>query len=930
MSQSTPENNSVLDEVQLKRINGVHRGFLYQHLVAVGALLLAGRSGLKTLRPERDEDVELVFDSKALYVQVKYRSNVLQPNDVESTLERFDQLREAHELGRRSGTPCFVIFTNAPLSPSLIEQAVVWRKDTHVIAPNATTLTNDVLPPPWASIQDALSWCISKCKELSFGTLSPETLVWKLAGLVQAASAGQNDIFHAEQFPELLELLVLQLQRFPPPPQVYWPHDDEPKFNEIKGTRIILGISGSGKTAWAASGSLHSGLPVAYFDVLDLPSASVAPTLVRELVATFFDRNHDDIRSLLLPGPSGLQSLIALDQLLRRDFRSPIVVIDNAHRVGVNDLRAIVQAAPNIRFVILAQPWPKQGELESRLSIQAEHLNGWRAETVGRVFADYGCLTDLPTAERLAHLTGGLPLFVSGAALLCQRFIGGDSRKLADLLEAGSLTHRTIQETISSEILGKLSPESLAAAVLLSACPIPLAVDQVLSTLSDSLGLNEHTSASSIKELVDWGILQHRESGAVDMHDAFRLSAASQKSELAEKSRAIFLKSLADKLKPTKHKPVTMSEFRFYCSLLPKIGELQTLADLASSDDEYFLEQGITADLEEGLLVACQDTAIPISDRFWALDSIAYWAISSGERSKAVEFISKMEHAAEQFHPSIAQRQALILKKILVAGLDRDLSTASGLLEEAKQLKPPPIYDRIIRYSYAYVLFQCGEFQKAEQITADLGMEYYDVVGLDPLEDVFAKNLPEIAAKLGDVRAKGPDLKHLADVLDLRARCLAALGSPPMFCWMHAHKFYVLAEAMISAVKVGQEVVDDLVSKRMFSDAKYFIEGMLLPSIRHYKILEYQVPITSQYAVVLAYCGQFAAARRTMDEIRNFAIASERWRPEFQNQEQLIEAIAAGNYIRSGEKVLPPRNKVGRNEPCPCGSGKKFKRCCGA
>ncbi|HRF11915.1 MAG TPA: SEC-C metal-binding domain-containing protein, partial [Candidatus Accumulibacter phosphatis] len=22
--------------------------------------------------------------------------------------------------------------------------------------------------------------------------------------------------------------------------------------------------------------------------------------------------------------------------------------------------------------------------------------------------------------------------------------------------------------------------------------------------------------------------------------------------------------------------------------------------------------------------------------------------------------------------------------------------------------------------------------------------------------------------------------------------------------------------------------------------------------------------------------------------------------------------------------------KVGRNDPCPCGSGRKFKRCCGA
>jgi SEC-C motif len=33
------------------------------------------------------------------------------------------------------------------------------------------------------------------------------------------------------------------------------------------------------------------------------------------------------------------------------------------------------------------------------------------------------------------------------------------------------------------------------------------------------------------------------------------------------------------------------------------------------------------------------------------------------------------------------------------------------------------------------------------------------------------------------------------------------------------------------------------------------------------------------------------------------------------------------------EKLLPPTNtpreKVGRNDPCPCGSGKKYKRCCG-
>jgi uncharacterized protein len=35
--------------------------------------------------------------------------------------------------------------------------------------------------------------------------------------------------------------------------------------------------------------------------------------------------------------------------------------------------------------------------------------------------------------------------------------------------------------------------------------------------------------------------------------------------------------------------------------------------------------------------------------------------------------------------------------------------------------------------------------------------------------------------------------------------------------------------------------------------------------------------------------------------------------------------------LMAGPKPSPPRTstKVGRNEACPCGSGKKFKKCCG-
>lgn len=37
-------------------------------------------------------------------------------------------------------------------------------------------------------------------------------------------------------------------------------------------------------------------------------------------------------------------------------------------------------------------------------------------------------------------------------------------------------------------------------------------------------------------------------------------------------------------------------------------------------------------------------------------------------------------------------------------------------------------------------------------------------------------------------------------------------------------------------------------------------------------------------------------------------------------------------YYVDGAGISPVRtrdNRVGRNDPCPCGSGKKFKKCCG-
>lgn len=40
-------------------------------------------------------------------------------------------------------------------------------------------------------------------------------------------------------------------------------------------------------------------------------------------------------------------------------------------------------------------------------------------------------------------------------------------------------------------------------------------------------------------------------------------------------------------------------------------------------------------------------------------------------------------------------------------------------------------------------------------------------------------------------------------------------------------------------------------------------------------------------------------------------------------------ALEAKRRTSRVSRVAPPLPKPGRNDPCPCGSGKKYKRCCG-
>ena len=53
------------------------------------------------------------------------------------------------------------------------------------------------------------------------------------------------------------------------------------------------------------------------------------------------------------------------------------------------------------------------------------------------------------------------------------------------------------------------------------------------------------------------------------------------------------------------------------------------------------------------------------------------------------------------------------------------------------------------------------------------------------------------------------------------------------------------------------------------------------------------------------------------------------WTYKIDLQPDKEEDISDLEILESWPKPVAAEKKVGRNEPCPCGSGSKYKRCCG-
>ena len=66
--------------------------------------------------------------------------------------------------------------------------------------------------------------------------------------------------------------------------------------------------------------------------------------------------------------------------------------------------------------------------------------------------------------------------------------------------------------------------------------------------------------------------------------------------------------------------------------------------------------------------------------------------------------------------------------------------------------------------------------------------------------------------------------------------------------------------------------------------------------------------------------------KRKLSDLSRRALSKE----DAEAEEQAIAAAKAERAKDPDKYQLKADAQVGRNDPCPCGSGKKFKKCCGA
>ncbi|WP_457793223.1 SEC-C metal-binding domain-containing protein [Pseudomonas syringae] len=920
----------VLDPAQLKRIESLHRGFLYQHLYGVGCLFLAQAAGVKEVLVELDEDIELSTDAGRVYIQVKTRSQPLMPGDVAGALERFEQIRQSHGPEGRSGSPEFVIVANQPLGRTL--QAEVDEEktpsDLTYLYPGSNALRPKYLPPAWVTLEEAAQWCVDLAEKLQFSLLSPSALTWKMAGLVMLSSAGGNGnakhVFRTSDLPGLFEQLIVQLQDFPTPPASYRPQQNEPALVSAERVRIICGLSGAGKTTWSAYAALHSAEPCAYYDVGDLPGPAIASSIVRELASKYSQKDPEGIRKILLPGASGYEAIRAFDRFLEQVQAPLVVVIDNAHRVPVAHLRDLLNATRHIRFTLLYQPHENVRELESVMTLRRETLLGWDLDTVARVASDAGAFGSARAFEQLRTYSGGLPLYVDSAVTVALSKYGGDIEALCVDLGQQSNVVETAQEVILARVYDGFEQITQNALAIVSLADTGLTHEEVVRLLSATLKLSQGGAAAAIKKIQATGTVEVFGARTLKVHDAVRTLGLRHLELMGEPVITEALVALKELLIRSLEKSRDVSRFSLLTRVFIRLHDVMTLIGLAG--EELFYEMGISVDITSSLKRALDADELNPHEAFWALDALVFSYMREGRFDEAAEPLSMMQQLLDTHGFEAREQIAWAMRKVLLASDQGRTDEVEQAVAYATPKIPDPDYRRVFDYNHAVALWKLKRHKAAEAMCEKVVSEYFEILGLTH-KAVMGKNsdvLWEVIKRPPNVHEQ---IKHLADALEVQAKAREGQGLKALLQRIHAMKFYGMVEGYESIVRVGQDLADEFVGLKDFVGAKEVMEQHVLPVVTGAGLIGRLVQVRSQYAVILARCGDHQGAISEIRRLDPYLEGVEDW----QKQELHGQTLLIGSIISESRRVAlrSQMGEVGRNESCPCGSGRKFKKCHG-
>ena len=304
------------------------------------------------------------------------------------------------------------------------------------------------------------------------------------------------------------------------------------------------------------------------------------------------------------------------------------------------------------------------------------------------------------------------------------------------------------------------------------------------------------------------------------------------------------------------------------------LGNVKPLVEMAT--DELFHELGYMDEISAFLTEAAASPDIAAEDRFWAFDGLVFAHFKDGDDTDIRSKLDRMDELIKADNLGQSERLAVGMKRMVFAARDKDVATVKRIMSElSRVLQQTPQHLRVAKYNYAHALFELGMMDECVSGTLDLIAEYYDLLGIR-LTDVMGNN-PDKIFPLLKGENHTDDLKHLADSLDLQSKAVKATGNNPGLAPIHAMKFYSMAQSLDSFVRVGQELVDDFIGRNDYVGARDVIERNLMPTIMDLKLAGRVIPVRSQYAVVLAYCGAFDAADAEMTRLNTRAPQRDNW-----------------------------------------------------